>query len=83
MHGVRTLDTKSWLPIDSTLRNPARRRPLVPLAARSSLPVPRTAEDEEDSHRKEDTALWLLRTCTRDVGAQDVFGNITLLLPCG
>jgi hypothetical protein len=43
-----------------------------------SLPLPRTAEDEDDSRRQEEMVLWLLRTGTQDVGAQDMYGNTPL-----
>jgi hypothetical protein len=78
IHDVRTLDTKRWLPIDFSLRNPARRSILSSAASKRSLPLPRTAEDEDDSRRQEEMVLWLLGTGTQDVGAQDVYGNTPL-----
>jgi len=78
IHDVRTLDTQRWLPFDLNLRNPARRSILYSAEADLLLPLPRTAEDEEDSRRQEDMVLWLLQTGTQDIGAQDVYGNTPL-----
>jgi hypothetical protein len=78
IHDVRTLDTKHWHPMNLSLRNPARRSIFVSWDSKRLLPFPRTAEDEDDSRRQEEMVLWLLRTGTQDVGAQDVFGNTPL-----
>ena len=73
---MRTLDIKDWVPIDFTLYNPARRSLLT--CYKRSFPLPRTAEDEDDSRRQKEMVLWLLQTGTQDVGAQDVYGNTPL-----
>ena len=78
IHDVRTLDTKHWLPINFSMRNPSRRSILSSAAGKRSLPFPRTAEDEDDSDRQEEMVSWLLGTGTQDVGAQDVYGNTPL-----
>ena len=78
IHDVRTLDTKQ-LPFDFRMRNPACRSTVFYSAATDLLlPLPQTDEDKEDSRRQEEMVLWLLRTGTQDVGAQDIYGNTLL-----
>ena len=78
IHDVRTLDTKQ-LPFDFRMRNPACRSTCFYSAATDLLlPLPQTDEDKEDSRRQEEMVLWLLRTGTQDVGAQDIYGNTLL-----
>lgn len=78
IHDVRTLDTKRWLPINFNSRNPSRRSVLSSVANNLSLPLARTAEDEDDSRMQEVMVLWLLRSGTQDLGAKDVWGNTPL-----
>jgi len=79
IHDVRTLDTKNWLPIDFSLRNPARRSAFFSSRAENPpLPLVPTAEDEDDSRKQEEMVLWLLHTGTQELGAQDVHGNTPL-----
>jgi len=76
IHDVRTLDTKDWAPINFVLYNPARRS--IFTCFKPSFPLDRTEDDDDDSHRQAEMTLWLLRTGTQDVGAQDVYGNTPL-----
>jgi hypothetical protein len=78
VHDVRTLDTKRWLPIDLHRRNPNHHSPLFSVAGVRSLPFARTPEDDDDSRRQAETVLWLLKSGTQDLGAQDVYGNTPL-----
>jgi ankyrin repeat protein len=78
IHEVRTLDTKRWLPIDFSMRNPHHTSIFISASSKRPLPTPRTTDDEEDSRRQEEVVLWLLHTGTQDVGAQDVYLNTPL-----
>ncbi|PPQ88790.1 hypothetical protein CVT25_010477 [Psilocybe cyanescens] len=78
IHDVRTLDTKSWVPIDLSRRNPANRGILVSRNDEAPLPRVRNAEDELDERKQEEMILWLLESGTQDLAAQDVYGNTPL-----
>jgi hypothetical protein len=75
---VRTLDTKLGFPIDLYWRNSAYRSILMSVAGTCSLPFAQTSEDEDDSRRQAEMVLWLLKSGTQDLGAQDVYGNTPL-----
>ncbi|TFK33709.1 hypothetical protein BDQ12DRAFT_614849, partial [Crucibulum laeve] len=78
IHDVRTLETRTWYPINLRRRNPANRGILHSRADTAPLPHEFKREDEADQKKQEAMVLWLLESGTQDLAAKDVYGNTPL-----